>query len=56
MIILLLLISPILILLFLIIQKRIKYIQLLNTFDLNKKEIDKIELVDYKLGSGHIYE
>lgn len=56
MIFLLLLISPVLILLFLIIEKRIRYVQLLNTFDLNKQEIDKIELFDYKLGSGHIYE
>ena len=26
-----------------------------NAFDKNKKELDNLDLSDYKLGSGHIY-
>ena len=56
MIVIILILAPSIILLFLIISKIKHSKYLVKEFNFNKKEIENLDISDYKLGSGHIYQ
>lgn len=56
MVVLILLFSPILIFSFLIISKKKRYRKLSDQFNHNMKAIERLEIDDFKLGSGHLYD